>query len=247
MSSTLKIFADFHNFKRLLSYKFESQNALVQHHIKRNQPDRLQSGFCPFRSDVIGIGFCENDDEVDERADTEKSRCEQIKNTHACLALIELVSAENAEEETEQESRPLVAFLAVTHTAHIVRLRAVIDNDLRLRTLELLDLSAACRTNNCISGYLRRAELAELHSRLDLLLRRLILLCRISVLLLYGLCVLLLTELLRLVILRLCILLRLAILRLCILLRLAGTILGLIVAVFFKIYHGFLLCGVLLK
>lgn len=62
---------------------------------------------CPavFCLDVVRIRLKKKNDQIDQNTNAEQTGGEQIQNTNTNFALIELVAAKDAEEQTEQRMR----------------------------------------------------------------------------------------------------------------------------------------------
>ena len=62
---------------------------------------------CPavFCLDVVRIRLKKKNDQIDQNTNAAQTGCEQIQNTGTNFALIELVAAKDAEEQTEQRMR----------------------------------------------------------------------------------------------------------------------------------------------
>lgn len=62
---------------------------------------------CPavFCLDVVRIRLKKKNDQIDQNTNAEQTDGEQIQNTNTNFALIELVAAKDAEEQTEQRMR----------------------------------------------------------------------------------------------------------------------------------------------
>ena len=62
---------------------------------------------CPavFCLDVVRIRLKKKNDQIEQNTNAEQTGCEQIQNTGTNFALIELVAAKDAEEQTEQRMR----------------------------------------------------------------------------------------------------------------------------------------------
>ena len=59
-------------------------------------------------SDVVRILLEQQRDEIHQNTDSEQTCSEEVNDAHDDLALIELVCANSAEEETEQQCHPLI-------------------------------------------------------------------------------------------------------------------------------------------
>lgn len=89
-------------------------------------------------SDVVRVLLEQQRDEIHQNTDSEQAHSEEVNDAHDDLALIELVCANSAEEETEQQCHPLVLLPSSRNgTVIVVRVGigvcvVVVDDDLRL-------------------------------------------------------------------------------------------------------------------
>ena len=134
-------------------------------------------------SDVVRIRLAQQNNEVDKRAYTAQTKCEQPEKPGADLALVEAVNAPAAEEETEDNSHPLVLHSANGNSrgnyrgGNIIVVIIVVYDD-RLTgsgscSSQFLHLTSAVGAENSVLGYYLTAVLAELRRAVYRLLYRL--------------------------------------------------------------------------
>lgn len=118
---------------------------------------------------VVGIGFGQDDNEVNEPANTEKAASEQPQDTSADFTLVKTVSADPTQEQTQEKGDPL-AFLVASVPVYIGV--GISDNDIRLLGFEFSNLFSAVGADNAILVDDLAAVLAELGSLFSGLARR---------------------------------------------------------------------------
>lgn len=118
---------------------------------------------------VIRIGLEKKCDEIHQDPNSEYADRKYIEDAHSGFSLVELMRAQEAEEEAQTQCDP---FIFGTYALHLIDICVcvlvqitVIDNDLRLlccrRTFKIFNLTAAMRTNDALFCDLLTAFLTE--------------------------------------------------------------------------------------
>lgn len=104
-----------------------------------------------FCLDIIRIGLCEDNNQINKSANEKEACGKDVKHTHAALAFIKLVCANRSKEQAQKESYPFVAFFLLSRSAvyvYVLILVCVVDHHVGLSMLHLLNLFATLGAND---------------------------------------------------------------------------------------------------
>lgn len=135
--------------------------------ISKQKKTRTLTGVSVFKSNIVGIGFAQNFENINDPADPKQAAGKQVQQPRTDLAFIELMRTKVTEKQAQEKGRPFVLCLSTAYDGGgcvCVGCICIVDDYVGLCSLlfNLFHLSPTFWTDDCVLCNFLSAMLTKL-------------------------------------------------------------------------------------